>query len=183
MNRRQWMFGGVAGAAGVAGAGLAWWQFQPHGRVAGSSSERTGLEQRPDTFWSQQFDSPDGVAVRMDGFSGQPLLVNFWATWCPPCIEELPLLDRFYQANKTNGWQVLGLAIDQPSAVRAWLGSRPLSFPVAMAGFGGTELSKSLGNQAGALPFTVVFDAEGRLVQRKTGQLTPEDLAQWIKPA
>lgn len=183
MKRRQLMYGGIAAAAGLAGAGLAWWQLQPHGRVVGSAADRTDLGLRPDTFWSQQFDTPDGVNMRMDSFSGRPLLVNFWATWCPPCIEELPLLDSFYQANKAKGWQVLGLAIDQPGVVRSWLLRMPLSFPVAMAGFSGTELSKSLGNNAGALPFTVVFDAVGRLAQRKIGQVKPEDLARWVKAA
>ena len=109
------------------------------------------------------------------------LLVNFWATWCPPCIEELPLLDYFYQENKEKSWQVLGLAVDQPSAVRTWLQTRPLNFPVGMAGLNGAELSKSLGNRAGGLPFSVVFGAGGELLHRKIGKVLPEELALWAK--
>ena len=119
----------------------------------------------------------------MASFAGKPLLVNFWATWCPPCIEELPLIDRFYQDHKAKNWQVLGLAVDQPSAVRAWLQRMPLGFPVAMAGFGGTELSKSMGNLTGGLPFTVVFGASGQLLHRKSGKVSAEDLAQWAQLA
>jgi hypothetical protein len=88
----------------------------------------------------------------MSSFRGKLLLVNFWATWCPPCVEELPLLDYFFQENRDKNIQVLGLAVDQPSKVRDWLQATPLHFPVGMAGMGGTELSKSLGNLAGSLP-------------------------------
>jgi thiol-disulfide isomerase/thioredoxin len=162
------VYAGAAALAGVAGAGLAWRQFQPHGAAAAL-----------DPFWQQSFETPAGSALAMASFAGKPLLVNFWATWCPPCIEELPLIDRFYQDNKSKNWQVLGLAVDQPSAVRTWLQRMPLAFPVAMAGFGGTELSKAMGNLTGGLPFTVVFGASGQMLHRKSGKVSPEDLAQW----
>ncbi|MES2688517.1 MAG: TlpA disulfide reductase family protein [Pseudomonadota bacterium] len=169
MNRRQMVYAGAAALAGVAGAGLAWRQFQPHGAAAAALAP----------FWQQNFETPTGSVLAMASFAGKPLLVNFWATWCPPCIEELPLIDRFYQDNKSKNWQVLGLAVDQPSAVRTWLQRMPLAFPVAMAGFGGTELSKAMGNLTGGLPFTVVFGASGQMLHRKSGKVSPEDLAQW----
>ncbi|MDO8441213.1 MAG: TlpA disulfide reductase family protein [Polaromonas sp.] len=177
MNRRNMLYGGVAAAAGLVGAGVAWWKFQPH-EVA-----TTGPAGTPDSFWGLSFDTPQGQLLVMKDFVGKPLLVNFWATWCPPCVEELPLLNRFYQENKSKNWQVLGLAVDQSSAVHAWLQRKPLSFPVAMAGLSGIELSKSLGNLAGVLPFSVVFDASGRLLHRKSGKVSPEDLAQWVQLA
>jgi thiol-disulfide isomerase/thioredoxin len=117
--------------------------------------------------------------VRLADFRGKPLLVNFWATWCPPCVEELPLLNAFHRTHKDKGWQVLGLAVDQPSAVRGFMQKLPLNFPVGMAGFAGTELSRSLGNPSGALPFSVVFDASGTLVHRKIGKVSETDLSQW----
>lgn len=180
MKRRQLMYAGAGAAAAVAGAGVAWWQIQPHGRA---TAQGRGGSDGLDAFWQQSFDSPDGTPLAMAGFAGKPLLVNFWATWCPPCVEELPLIDRFHQDNKARNWQVLGLAVDQPSAVRAWLQRKPLSFPVAMAGLQGTELSKSLGNLAGGLPFSVVFGADGRLLHRKSGQVSPQDLSQWAQLA
>lgn len=177
MNRRQAMLGGGLGAvAALAGAGLAWWQREPDG-----PSDLTSPAPARDAFWSQTLDTPDGASIALSSFAGKPLLVNFWATWCPPCIEELPLIDSFYRENKNKSWQVLGLAVDQPSAVRAWLQRKPLGFPVAMAGFAGTELSKSLGNLSGGLPFTVVFGASGQLLHRKSGKVSPEDLAQWAQ--
>lgn len=175
MNRRQVMLGGVATAAALAGAAVAWRQLQPHG-VAGGEA---GPASSQDSFWAQSFETPGGASVAMNSFHGRPLLVNFWATWCPPCVEELPLLDAFYRENKLKNWQVLGLAVDQPSAVRGWLQRKPLAFPVLMAGFGGTELSKSLGNLAGSLPFTAVFGTSGQLLHRRSGKVSPEDLTRW----
>jgi thiol-disulfide isomerase/thioredoxin len=134
-------------------------------------------------FWGATLDSPEGKPVSLAGFRGKPLLVNFWATWCPPCVEELPMINAFYEAQRSRGWQVLGIAIDQPSAVRQWLQRSPLSFPVVLAGLQGTEMSKSLGNQAGGLPFSVLFSAKGEVHERKLGQLHADDLKKWAAKA
>lgn len=166
-SRRTWL--GVAAAAGLAGVGTAWWRLRPHDVSDGA------LE----AFWALTLDSPTGEPVRMAAFKGAPLVVNFWATWCPPCVEELPMLNGFYRAQRAAGWQVLGLAVDQPSAVRSFLQKRPLDFAVAMAGLAGTDLARSLGNSTGGLPFTVVVGRDGRIVQRKLGKVSEADLAQW----
>ena len=179
MKRRNILYAGAAAAAGIAGAGVAWWKIQPHG--APTDTPAAGADGAGDAFWRLSFDTPDGQPLPVSGFRGKLLLVNFWATWCPPCVEELPLLDYFYQENRDKGWQTLGLAVDQPSAVRTWLKTRPLNFPVGMAGLSGTELSKSLGNVSGGLPFTVVFGASGQLLHRKIGKVLPEELAEWAK--
>jgi len=175
MDKRNLLYIGAAAAAGLAGVGAAWLKHEPQKLT----TPQTNTAQ--DALWAMSFDTPDGQPQPMNSFRGKPLLLNFWATWCPPCVEELPLLDVFYQEQKAKGWQVLGLAVDQPSAVRKWLQAKPLSFPVGMAGLGGTELSKSLGNLAGSLPFTAVFGGSGSLLHRKTGKVSSEDLAQWIK--
>ncbi|WP_309679730.1 TlpA disulfide reductase family protein [Polaromonas sp.] len=190
MKRRTMVYGGVAAAAGLAGAGVAWWKSRASAAQMPQLASQAGPPLAADAgddaevakaFWALAFDTPDGKKLAMSSFQGKPLLVNFWATWCPPCIEELPLLDYFYQENKGKSWQVVGLAVDQPSAVRTWLQTRPLNFPVGMAGLSGTELSKSLGNLQGGLPFTVVFDAAGKLRERKIGKILPEELAKWVQ--
>jgi thiol-disulfide isomerase/thioredoxin len=172
-NRRRLLYGAVAVAAAAAGAGLAWWRHTP----GEASSDATT------TLWNSSFDTPQGTQLAMQAFRGKPLLLNFWATWCPPCIEELPMIDAFYRQNASKNWQVLGLAIDQPSAVRTFLARTPVSFPIGLAGLEGTELGKSLGNASGGLPFTVVLSADGRLLHRKMGRLTDADLAAWSQPA
>ena len=160
---------GAGAAAAVAGMGLALWRLEPKA-VADASHH---------PVWSEQFETPSGEGLRMSAFRGKPLLLNFWATWCPPCVDELPMLDAFWREHASNGHQVLALAIDQPSAVRRFLGRQPLGFPVGMAGLAGTELAKTLGNAAGGLPFTVFFKADGSIWRQKMGQLTKDDLLQW----
>ena len=175
MDRRNLLYSSAAATAGLAGVGVAWLKYEPQKLTP----VQTNAAQ--DALWALNFDTPDGQPQPMRNFRGKPLLLNFWATWCPPCVEELPLLDTFYQEHKAKGWQVLGLAVDQPSAVRKWLQAKSLSFAVGMAGLNGTELSKSLGNLAGSLPFTAVFGASGTLLHRKTGKVSKEDLAQWAQ--
>lgn len=197
MNRRNMAFGALAALAAAAGVSVAWWRHghdgsddqtgpgvkPPAGPVAGAAASQPRFSETSavalENFWTLNFDDPAGNPLAMASLRGNPLLVNFWATWCPPCIEELPLLDSFYRSYQSKGWQVIGLAVDQPSAVQKWLKSRPLSFPVGMAGFQGTELVKSFGNASGSLPFTLVVSAAGSVIARKTGKVTPDELQVW----
>jgi thiol-disulfide isomerase/thioredoxin len=167
---RRTLLGVVAAAALGAGATAAWMQ----GRKASESAITTAA---PD-FWALQWTTPDGAPLPMQSFQGRPLLINFWATWCPPCVEELPLINAFYQENKGNGWQVLGLAVDKAALVKTFLTKTPLTFTIGMAGLGGTDLSRKLGNLAGGLPFTVAIDSGGGIILRKMGQVTADDLRQ-----
>ena len=171
LQRRHVLMTGAAVAAAGAGAWLSWRRIAPQPVLSGAEA----------AFWAGSFEGPNGEAVNLSAMRGRPLLVNFWATWCPPCVEELPLLNAFNTANSAQGWQVLGLAVDQPSAVRGFLQKLPLNVPVGMAGFAGTELSKSLGNPSGSLPYTVVFGAEGAVLHRKIGKVSESDLAQWAQ--
>jgi thiol-disulfide isomerase/thioredoxin len=170
-NRRAWVVGGLSVAAGLAGALVAWQKFEPH----------AVMDEAVLNFWMQSFERPEGGTLLMQEFQGKPLLINFWATWCPPCIEELPLIDAFYNRNKSKSLQVIGLAVDQPSMVRRYLTQKPLSFPVGLAGFNGTELGRTLGNAQSVLPFSVIFDAKGRLLAQKAGKLDQADLDAWLK--
>jgi len=166
---RRRLMGGVAAAAGLAGAGVAWWKYQPAPMLSGVE----------DALWRLSFDTPHAGPLAMQTLRGRPLLLNFWATWCPPCVEEMPMINRFFQENAVNGWQVLGLAVDQPSSVRTFLQKTPVAYPIGIAGLGGTELGKSLGNLAGGLPFTVVLGSAGTVLHRKMGRISPADLQAW----
>lgn len=167
---RRWLIGAVAAVAALGGIGLAWRTYRATGTL---------MAVQP-SFWQREFTTPGGQTLRMEFFRGKPLLLNFWATWCPPCIEELPLLSSFYNKNLINGWQVLGLAIDEPDSVRRFLARTPVTFPMLLAGASGLEISRYLGNSVGGLPFTVVLNSSGEIVQRKMGRVSPAELNEWI---
>lgn len=173
-RRRQWL-ATVAVGAGAAAAGLAWFSRSQ------SDESAVPMSAADLAFWALDFDAPEGGKLPMARFKGQRLLVNFWATWCPPCVEELPLIDAFFAQNSPKGFQVLGIAADNGNAVRAFTAKMPLRFPVALAGLAGVELSRSLGNLSGGLPFTVVFGAAGKVLHRKMGRITPQDLTAWAQ--
>lgn len=168
-KRRRILFAAAAAVAGLAGTGLAWWRYSPRPVETGLGGD----------FWALSFDTPEGSRLTLQSLRGRPLLINFWATWCPPCVEELPLLNAFHQENSAKGWQILGLAVDKVEPVRAFLVRQPLAFPVALAGMDGLNLSRTLGNQVGGLPFSVLIGADGAVLQRKIGKLSERDLALW----
>ncbi len=177
-NRRTLLLGGAGVAAAVAGAGWAW-QREQH-RLAGERAAAEAALAGSGGLWAERFTRPEGGELVMETLRGRPLLLNFWATWCPPCVKEMPELDRFAKAMAPRGWQVVGLAIDAPTPVREFLARTPVSYAIGLAGLNGTELSKRLGNDKGALPFTALFDRRGVLVRKKLGETTQAELSGWI---
>ena len=172
MRRRALLWAGVAASAAAAGTGGALWQ-----RRSRAEAELQEL------LWSRTFAKPGGGELPFAALRGKPVLLNFWATWCAPCVTELPLLDRFHRDQQARGWQVVGLAVDNDAPVRQFLAQHPVGFQVALAGFEGVSLSRALGNVGGGLPFSVVFSSAGTLQHHKLGAISPEDLARWAASA
>jgi thiol-disulfide isomerase/thioredoxin len=167
---RRWLLT-AAVACGAVAAGTAAYLWQRRSQTLPGDSR----------FWTLEFEAPDKSRVAMASLRGRPLVLNFWATWCPPCVREMPALDRFFRDHMARGWQVLGIAADNAAPVREFLARSPVAFPIALAGFAGIELSRDLGNTSGGLPFTVIYDAHSRVVRRHIGETRYEQLAAWAE--
>lgn len=128
------------------------------------------------------FDTPSGERIRLDALGGQTLLINFWATWCPPCLEELPVLSRFAETQTgEHAVRVIGIALDDPAAVKTFLKAHPLPYPVLIdkAPFG-DQLAATTGNRSGALPFSVLIGADGKILGQKLGGFQDASLRAFI---
>lgn len=124
----------------------------------------------------------DGKMHRLSEFHGQRLLVNFWASWCIPCLDEMPTLDS---AQRTFAWQgasVLGIAMDNPARVQAFLSAHPVDYPILLGNVASPSTSLRFGDRDEVLPFSVLLDQHGRILAFHSGPLAADQLARWLSP-
>ncbi len=117
-----------------------------------------------------------GRDVASGTWAGQILVINYWASWCPPCLREMPMLIRTQEALGAQRVQFVGIAIDRAEDARAFVSQYPVNYPVLVGNPDAVELSRRLGNRLQGLPFTVIFDRHGRRVFSRTGELGAEEL-------
>ena len=112
---------------------------------------------------------------------GRPLLVNVWASWCGPCIEEMPELQRFAAEQGGNGVQVVGIALDDAASVRAFLERVPVAYPILIDAPGPADAGVRLGNPKGVLPYSVLVSADGRLLKQRIGPFASGEISSWAR--
>lgn len=123
----------------------------------------------------------DGANVELPAaYAGKPVLINLWASWCGPCIEEMPELDRFAAAQGANGTQVVGIALDDKAAVQAFLQRIPVRYPILLDEAGPRDAGVQLGNPKGVLPYTALISADGRLIRQKIGPFQHGEIDNWV---
>lgn len=127
-----------------------------------------------DPVFGRSFDDLQGASQALSAYVGRPLVMNFWASWCAPCVREMPLLESLHQQHPD--LVVLGLAVDTRANVLRFLDKVQVSYPLLLTGTQGIPLMRELGNKGGGLPFTVWFDRKGRADASLAGELKPDDL-------
>ncbi|MGF1546379.1 MAG: TlpA family protein disulfide reductase [Thiotrichales bacterium] len=177
-NARSWL--PLAVIAFVAG-GTGYWLLDrlqsaavPMQNAAPEALSRSELvgKRRPD------FSLPDldGAIRDLREWDGQVVLVNFWASWCPPCRKEMPGFERVYRQLKDRGFQIVGVAIEDPEAARAFVDEIEISYPLLHGRADASAISREFGNRMGALPFSVLIDRDGVMRFFRAGELSEAQL-------
>jgi thiol-disulfide isomerase/thioredoxin len=123
-----------------------------------------------------------GREVSPDSWAGKVVVLNYWATWCPPCLREMPMLVELQRTYDDGELQVVGIAIDQPEQVQRFLDEHEINYPILLGGTEAIEAAQKLGNRTQGLPFTVIFDALGRRVFSQTGEISAATLREELLP-
>lgn len=127
-------------------------------------------------FYNRTLPDSSGKDAMMVQWKGRPLVLNFWATWCAPCVEEMPELTALQRELQPRNIQILGIGIDNAASIGAFAEKYQIGYPLYVAGIDGSELSRQMGNQAGGLPFTVLLDASGKIRKTYLGRLKMDEL-------
>ena len=122
------------------------------------------------------FPDLSGEPHTIGDWKGKVLVVNFWATWCPPCLEEIPMFVRLQREMGQQGLQFVGIAVDQHTKVAQFVARNAVNYPIVIGQLDAIKVAESAGNESGRLPYTLVFDRQGRVVSRHYGGLTERDL-------
>ena len=189
----------VAVLAAAAGGLASWWRGP--GLVAGTEAGQRALQtvlaatakpppaglvvvRRGEPVPNLVLPTVDGRGMALPTtWRGRPVLINWWASWCRPCLEEMPELQRFSLQQGINGVQVVGIALDDAAAAGAMARRLGITYPVLVEAAGPADSSVRLGNPAGVLPYSVLLDAQGRLVKQRVGPLRAGEVDRWASVA
>jgi len=158
------MAAAVGAVAAAAGYGTHLWRIGSLGASPADDAARAILGSRLTTL--------DGHPQTLESYRGRILIINYWATWCTPCREEIPLFVRFQREYASNGVQFIGIAVDQVDKVREFASDFRINYPLFIGGLDAVELSRKAGNKAGVLPYTLILDRSGAIASSLVGELT-----------
>jgi thiol-disulfide isomerase/thioredoxin len=144
--------------------------------VAASQTSAPASGNAVDQLWKATPPGASGTSQQLAAFKGKPVVVNFWASWCGPCVKEMPQLSALQREYEKKGITFIGLGVDSEKNINDFLQKVHVDYPVYVTGFGGADLARSFGNNAGGLPFTVVIDAKGTVRSTKLGEVDEAEL-------
>ncbi|MFC4278918.1 TlpA family protein disulfide reductase [Achromobacter aloeverae] len=154
-------------------AGSAWLaRYMPAALAADAGTHTRDLLTR-------EFPGLDGASHRVGDWKGRPVLINFWATWCAPCVKEMPALDALSKAHPEA--RFVGIGVDTADNMRRFVSKVPVSYPLLVAGPAAIDLMRGLGNAPGGLPFTVLLDKDGGISHKVLGTVKEDDISARLK--
>lgn len=172
----------ILGAAGLAAAAAGFLLGPMVLRSTGGQGSGGGAGSPETALHSVSLVDLSGRQRRLSEWLDRILVCNFWATWCAPCREEIPLLMAARAKYAASGLEIVGIAVDNAAKVREFSTSFNISYPVLLAEADGLDLMRQLGNSGGGLPYTVIADRRGGLVHRKLGALKQAELDGFLEP-
>lgn len=172
MNRRLLLSAGVAVAATVAGG------FTLLGRKSQAPGASADAGDPVAALMQMQLPDLSGASHTLAAWKGQPMVVNFWATWCAPCVKEMPELDALQK--KYPHIRFVGIGVDSAANMQKFVEKVQVSYPLWVIGPGAIDTLRKLGNPSGGLPFTIVFNADGGINRKILGEIQPDDLGRTL---
>lgn len=162
MNKKNLLIIAVAATCAVAGAAVAVKNAPAPALVAAGAVS---------ALFAQSMNDAAGKAQALSVYKGKPLVVNFWAPWCAPCVQEMPELSALAGELAGKNVGVIGIGIDSPTNIAQFAAKFKIGYPLYVAGMSGTDLSREFGNKAGGLPYTVLIGADGKVKKTYLGRI------------
>lgn len=158
--------------------------FAYKSRQMDNSMTMTNSEKKAgaDSFFATTLPDPEGTSQSASQWQGKIVVVNFWATWCLPCREEIPELIDTYTTYRDRGLVIVGVAIDDTKKVTEFSKEFAINYPILVGDMEAFSLAEAMGNPQGALPFTVTIDRSGLIVHSRLGQIHKKQIEDVIKP-
>jgi len=150
--------------------------FTTLGAIAAVKQDSKAPAAAGPSLYSQSLNDLAGKPQSLAQWKGKPLLVNFWASWCAPCVQEMPELSALAAKDGGKRFNVIGIGIDSPSNLVQFTQKTKVSYPLYVGGMGATDLARGLGNDKGGLPYTVLIGADGKVIKTYLGKLKFDQL-------
>jgi thiol-disulfide isomerase/thioredoxin len=170
MKKEAWLFGAIALLFAFIGMFFAMRQNSETSTAVDNLANPAAL------LFSQSLPDLTGKAQPLSQWQGKTLVVNFWASWCAPCVKEMPELSELQRQIQGQGVQIIGIGIDSQEKIREFASKYPVSYPLYVSGMEGIELGRQMGNTKGGLPFTLLLDSHGTVKKTYLGQLDMSEL-------
>lgn len=182
MDRRTWL---ILILACLAAAGGWWLQYRDAHALPSQPPAPVGVTPLAigDSASAYSLPNLEGQTTTLAKWHGKVVLLNFWASWCVPCLQEMPMLAKFQQEHAADGVQVVGIAMEQPQSAAAYLKHLPVDYPILVGIDADPVPTTIFGDTAGMLPYSVLIDRTGHIRATKLGPLDAATLGEWLTPA